>query len=216
KKMASLYEKKQDFDTALQWYEYASGLSNHTDPVIQKNIHEIRLRQYDVCIKGYEDAIAAALSPEKEQYIQELEGIKQQRAELELESSRKRAEKYPNDLVYQFEFGEALFKASRFQEAIPVLQKALKQPNVRIKALNMMGLCFWKGEKRMLDFAEKQFRSAAEEIPGMDDLKKEIIYNLGCVLEEAGKNDDSLEQFKEIYDVDMQYKDVAQRVESSY
>jgi hypothetical protein len=50
----------------------------------------------------------------------------------------------------------------------------------------------------------------------MTDLKKDIIYNLGCVLHDAGKKEASLDQFKLIYEMDMAYKDVAQRVEESY
>jgi tetratricopeptide (TPR) repeat protein len=68
----------------------------------------------------------------------------------------------------------------------------------------------------MLDFAVKQFQSAASEMVGFDDLKKEVVYNLGIVLEQMGKKPAALEEFKKIYEIDYQYKDVAERVERSY
>jgi tetratricopeptide (TPR) repeat protein len=80
--------------------------------------------------------------------------------------------------------------------------------------MNMLGKAFWK--RNMKDFAQKQFAEAASELIPMDALKKELIYNLGCILEESGKKDEALAEFKKIYEVDYQYRDVAQRVESSY
>ena len=214
KKMAALYEKKKDLVTALQWYQYAFSLSNNSDPVLEKTIHKIQSAQYEESIKGYEVAIAAAEGETKEQYEKELAEIKQQYAQVELQAAKTRVDKYPNDLEYRYEYGQALYAAGEYKTAVPELQQALKQPNVRYQAMNMLGNCFWK--RRMLDFAEKQFATAANEIETMDDLKKEVIYNLGCVLDEAGKSNEALEQFKIIYEVDYQYRDVAERVESSY
>ena len=50
----------------------------------------------------------------------------------------------------------------------------------------------------------------------MDATKKEIIYNLGLVYEKMGEAGKSLDCMKEIYEADYGYKDVAERVESSY
>jgi hypothetical protein len=43
-----------------------------------------------------------------------------------------------------------------------------------------------------------------------------MIYALGIVLEKMGKKDESMDQFKIIYQVDSSYKDVADRVEGFY
>ena len=50
----------------------------------------------------------------------------------------------------------------------------------------------------------------------MDNTKKEILYNLGLVYDKLGDKDKSLESFKEIYNADYDYRDVANRVEQSY
>jgi len=50
----------------------------------------------------------------------------------------------------------------------------------------------------------------------MDDLKKEITYKLALIHEKAGNKKEYIDRMKEIYEVDYGYKDVAQRVESSY
>ena len=50
----------------------------------------------------------------------------------------------------------------------------------------------------------------------MDAMKKEITYNLGLVYEKMGNAQNSIACMKQIYEVDYGYRDVAQRVESSY
>jgi hypothetical protein len=68
----------------------------------------------------------------------------------------------------------------------------------------------------MLDLAMKQLEDAAREILSMDAMKKESVYNLGLVYEQTGEREKSLGCMKQIYEADYGYKDVAQRVESSY
>jgi hypothetical protein len=47
-------------------------------------------------------------------------------------------------------------------------------------------------------------------------MKKEIVYNLGLVYAQTGALEKSLDCMKQIYEADYGYKDVAERVESSY
>ncbi|MEQ1853616.1 MAG: tetratricopeptide repeat protein, partial [Chthoniobacteraceae bacterium] len=120
----------------------------------------------------------------------------------------------PTDLPLRYELGDSLMKAGQFTEAIPELQKALQNPNVRLKAMNLLGQCYV--EKGMLDLAAKRFKDAASETTGMDANKKDVLYRLGLVLEKMGKRDEYLDCMKQIYEVDYGYLDVAARVEGSY
>ena len=83
-----------------------------------------------------------------------------------------------------------------------------------MKAMNLLGRCY--RELKMMDLAMKQLEEASREIVSMDVMKKEIVYNLGLVYEEMGERDKSLSCMKQIYEADYGYKDVAERVESSY
>lgn len=215
KQIADLYERKNDLDTALQWFEYASSLAGGADPELERRCHAIRKKRLELTIASAKEQLRSAATAEEKAAIEaQIEQLRQEKATFELASARERVERYPNDLTLRFELGQALYAAGQFKEAVPELQQALKQPNVRLRALNLLGLCFWK--RNMLDFAVKQFQSAATETVGFDDLKKEVVYNLGCVLEQMGKKAEALEEFKKIYEVDYQYKDVAERVERSY
>jgi tetratricopeptide (TPR) repeat protein len=128
--------------------------------------------------------------------------------------ARSRVERNPTDLQFRFELGEVLFNAGLYREALPELQRARQNPNARLKAMNALGRCY--RELGMYDLAARQLEEAAREIYGMDGTKKEIIYNLGLVYEKMGARDKALECMKQIYEADYGYKDVAERVESSY
>jgi hypothetical protein len=62
----------------------------------------------------------------------------------------------------------------------------------------------------------KQLEVASREILSMDVMKKEILDNLGLTYDRMGELEKSLACMKQIYEVDYGYRDVAQRVESSY
>ena len=144
----------------------------------------------------------------------ELLAAKKKRAGILIEETKKRLERNPTDLQLRFELGEHLVNAQRFREAVPELQRARQNPNARLKAMNLLGLCY--RELGMLDMAMKQFEDAAKEILTMDATKKDIVYNLGIVYERMGEREKSLNCMKQIYEADYGFKDVAERVESSY
>jgi len=105
-------------------------------------------------------------------------------------------------------------KSGHYSDAIPELQRAQQNPNVRLRAMNLLGQCFV--EKGMLDLAVSRFKTAASEIIAMDNVKKDVLYRLGLVYEKMGKKEDYLACMKEIYESDYGYADVAKRVEASY
>lgn len=213
-KIADLCERKGDYESALSYFGWAFSLTNGADSEIEKRMHKIRQRTIEERIQTKKSEVDAATGEALGTHQGELDTLNLEKANFELDSARDRVARYPNDLQLRFELGQALYHAGQAKEAIPELQQALRQPNARYQAYNLLGLAFWK--RNMLDFAIKQFQTAKLELGVMDSLKKEIVYNLGCVLEAEGKKEEALSEFKEIYEVDSQYRDVTERVESSY
>jgi lipoprotein NlpI len=70
--------------------------------------------------------------------------------------------------------------------------------------------------KLMFDLAVKQLVDALADLTSMDGTKKEILYEKGIMHDEMGDKAAALDCFKQIYEVDYGYRDVAKRVESSY
>jgi tetratricopeptide (TPR) repeat protein len=173
------------------------------------------MQQFEATLTTKEQELAATTDEAARAALQaEVDALRAQKVENVLQAARDRVERYPNDLQLRFELGQALYNAGQYKDAVPELQQALRQPSVRHRAYNYLGLCYAK--RNMLDLAAKQFETAAAEMLAMDNTKKEIVYNLGCVLEQAGKKEAALEQFKIIYEVDSKYRDVSDRVEAAY
>lgn len=106
------------------------------------------------------------------------------------------------------------FQAGKISEAIGEFQKAQGNPHKRIAAMSHLAQCF--ARRKMFDLAARTLQNAIKEKIVFDDEKKDLIYNLGCVLESMGKKEEAVEQFKIIYETDIGYKDVAAKVDAFY
>ncbi|NBQ65300.1 MAG: hypothetical protein EBT95_07200, partial [Verrucomicrobia bacterium] len=164
RQIAELCETQGSLDHALQWFQFAYDLTQKSDPVLEKHVFRLRLQQMDA---ETERAKAEGAGQEV------LAEIESRRKSLTLEGARERVARYPNDLNYRFELGEALVDSGLYKEAVPELQQALRQPSVRHKALILLGQSYHR--RNMLDLAAKQYASAASEIVAMDATKKEAI-----------------------------------------
>lgn len=215
RRIAESYEQKNDLDTAVTWYSYTAEIGGNVDVAIVRKVSDLRLKQYDISIAGYEEYLAAnAEAPEAAEYATQLEEIKKQRAELLLEEAKKRVERNPTDLQLRFELGEVLLQAGNYKDAVPELQRAQNNPNVRLRAMSLLGQCYTA--RNMYDLAANIFSKAGSELFQMDNVKKDIVYNLGLVYEKMGQKEKSIDCMKQIYEVDYSYRDVADRVEGSY
>jgi len=215
KAIGQLFAQKNDHVNAIQFYEHAFAAGNRVDSALEKIIGDLRLKKTEHELQDLKTAHAQQTDPELQaQYLAAIEQKENEINEVRLFQAEARVRAHPNDGEFHYELGEALYKVGQYKRATEELQLGLKQPSVRYQALNLMGLSFMK--RGMLDFAVKQLSLAESELVPMDDLKKEIVYNLGLAYEATNQTEKSLDQWKKIYEVDMGYRDVSQRVEASY
>ena len=216
RRLGALSEQKNDIESASKWYQRAVDLTGGSDAGLIRKVSDLKMRGAEREIAAHEEFLAGhqkkdAVHAKK---TEELQAAKKKRAGMLIEEAKKRLERNPTDLQLRFELGEHFVTAQRFREAVPELQRARQNPNARLKAMNLLGVCY--RELGMPDLAMKQCEDAAKEITTMDAMKKEIVYNLGTVYEKMGERERSLNCMKQIYEADYGYKDVAERVESSY
>jgi len=215
RRVAELYEQKGDLDNAQEWYRYVLGLTAGADPTIVRKISDLQLRQINDAYKAREDYLAASPDdPEAPRYRQEMEELAKQRAEFVLSEARERVDRNPTDLIAHFDLAVVLMDAGHHQDAIGHLQRARSNPSVRLKAMSKLGQCYVS--RNMNDLAARTFSDAISELTAMDAVKKDLLYNLGVVYESMDKKSEALDCFKQIYEVDYGYRDVATKVESSY
>ena len=212
KDIASIYEQMEDYANSHAYYAWAYQLSGCADVSINDKAMEMHEKALNAELAYYEQVLAA--DPTNEEALAAYNTRKQEVALAVVEDAKARVEANPTDAQLQFKYGQALFDAGMQSEAIPALQRARTNPNLRIKAMLMLGKCY--AAKNMVDMAIRQLEDADKELIAMDDVKKEILYMIGCLYETAGNKEKSLESFKAIYEVDYGYQDVAQRVESAY
>ncbi len=215
KAIAQLFLQKNDYASAIDWYERSYNDGGRIDSALEKTISDLRLKKAEFELQELRTTHSEQTDPELQaQYLVAMEEKETEINQVRLSQAEARVRAHPNDGEFHFQLGEALYKVGQYKRATEELQLGLKQPSVRYQALNLMGLSFMK--RGMLDFAVKQLALAETELPIMDDLKKEVTYNLGLAYEATNHPEKSLEQWKKIYEVDMGYRDVGQRVEASY
>jgi tetratricopeptide (TPR) repeat protein len=216
KRLGLLHDKKDDVEGAIAWYQYAVDLTNRSDPGLVRKVSDLKMKQLDRQIAEDEQYLAehGANDEQIAAKTAQLEIAKRQRAEILIDDARRRLDRNPTDLQLRYELGEHLAQAGQYRDALPELQRARQNPNARLKAMNLLGRCY--RELGMLDLAAKQLDEAAQEMMVMDAVKKEIVYNLGLVYQQMGDVEKYINAMKKIYEADYGYRDVAQRVESSY
>ncbi len=210
--IASIYEQMEDYGNSYSFYAYAYELGGSADISIKDKANAVHEKALQAELDYYQQVVAA--DPSNVAAQEALAAKQQEIARSIVAGARERCEANPTDAQLQYKLGEALFNSGDFTEAIPALQRARNNPNLRTKAMLMLGKCY--ASKGMIDMAISQLEDANKELLAMDDVKKEILYMIGSLYAKAGNKEKSLENLKLIYEVDYGYRDVASLVESTY
>jgi len=171
----------------------------------------IRIRQLARKLRQAMAALEA--HPENAQAKADVAELSARLNNTELEHYRLCVQNYPTDVRLQYEYGVRLVRNKQYDEAIPMLQEARKDPRHRIAAMNKIGLCFFL--KGWFADAIDIFTNAMELHQTTDDgVAKELRYNLARSYEQQGQTDKALEVYRRIAQLDFTYKDVSKRVDN--
>ncbi len=217
RKIAGLYEQREDFVNALTWFAYAHALTQNTDHGILGKVNELRLKVLEVETRMTEAWLAEHAATATPQDVIAAEAAlaeqRTRRAELLIGDARDRVERNPTDLQFRFELGEQLMAAGRHGDAIQELQKARQSASLGVRAGALLAQCY--EAKGLPDLARKQYEEAAAKLQSMDGLKKEILYSLALLHARNGDQGAYLASLKQIYEEDYAFRDVAARVEGA-
>lgn len=204
--LADLHVRKGEIEKALDLYQQIAAAEGHADPELEKSISQLRLRLIDQRL--------GALDASAPNYPDQRAAIERERESFALEDCLARVRKYPTEPAIRFELGRLYFERGQWSKAIEELQRAQTHPGLRISALGLLAKCF--ARRGILDLAIRTLQNAIKEKPVLDAEKKDLIYELALMFEKAGRAEDSVEQFKIIYESDIGFRDVAARVDAFY
>ncbi len=197
--MAEVHEKLKDPEAALELAEralqYRSGSFELVCRVgdLKSKVLKKRLRQAD-----------------KDQSAERAGRLEAELLGHEVEDYRRRLEVRPGDATLRMRFAMKLMRVDDVDGALAELQRCQSEPRVRDEALFLLGQCFQR--KGILDLARKEYEQALAATKGVDERAKEILYNLGTIAETRGARDEARSFYIRIYEVDIGYRDVAEKM----
>ncbi len=200
-----LLQQKQDFAAALTAVDALLAVEpSHTEALDRRG--ELRQRQLERELKLAEEDVRAGEDGADDR----VRRMKRELRAFRLDEAKRRVAAQPTDMAARFRLGRALLEEGALDEAIEQFQQAVRDPKLKVGALQMLGRAF--AGKNILDLAIKQHSEAVGMIAGMTDLKKEILYELADLQQRAGDRAAAAGTFKQIYEADISYRDVGQRI----
>lgn len=206
KNIVDLLNQQKDHYRALEFYNRIEAIPGAMDAALERERFETIVKRYNQVIEQLDPAAA--------DHEEQRTALITQRDEYILDECRKRVEKYPTDSANRFDLAVLYYNRGRIPEAIPEFQKAEGNPSKRLQAMVYSARCFAAQNKN--DMAARKLQAVLKEKVGFDEERKDVIYTYGCVLEKMGKREESMDQFKLIYEVDVSYRDVSDRVDAYY
>jgi tetratricopeptide (TPR) repeat protein len=201
--LANLYIKRHAYNEGIAALQEAIKL-NPGDPELERAMSNAKTKQFEHRIAGLREAGNE----------EEAAAVEHELLQFEFDDLQDRVERYPNDLALRYEWGKMLFDNDYVNESIQQFQLAQRNPKSRVRALYYLGLCF--KAKKQYDLAMDQLKAASAEVLIMDGMKKDIIYEQGEISELMGEAAQAANFYKEIYQSDISYRDVAQKIEEAY
>lgn len=211
RELAEVYETLEDWEQAQIFYDWGFQLSSN-DVALKSKAGKMKDKAAEARVAELTEVVAA--NPDDQAAKDALQEYRSALSAAQVSERKARVNENPTDPALRFSLGEALFHAGEYKEAIKHLQQATRNPHIRIKVLVMLGRTF--DRMGMVDMAINRFDEAKAELKTMDATKKEVLYELGSIYEKQGNKEKSIDCFKQIYEVDYGYRDVAEKVESAY
>lgn len=204
RKIGDLSYKAGKFTDSIEAYNKVVELMGTLDPTIDAEIEKAN-------VGIYKQNIAILTEQGDEDKVREMT---EECYAYRLGRAEDRVQKYPNDTELRFALAEVYWEGEAIDKALEQFQLAQRNPHHRLTAIVYLGRCF--AAKKQWDLSIEQFEKAVGEMAIMDKPKMDAMYHLGITYEATGKIDKAMECFKEIYQANVNYRDVKERMDAFY
>lgn len=203
----------EDNEAAIEYIRRARATTlGRADASLEKQENDLIVAGLAAKIRGLEAYLAS--DPANADVKNKLDAARRQETEVRLQAIRTLVDKYPNDYNHRFDYGVLLLADNKLDEAVRELQLAQRSPKHRQAAMLNIGRAFSRSRK--YDMAAETLIGAKGEIPMLNDLKKDIIYELGVAYEKSGREKEAIDEYKSLYMADSGYRDVSKKINDYY
>jgi len=206
--LGDLYRRAKSFEKARELYTRA-GEIDKMDFSIPERLGETRIEEYEEQQKGLAAQLEA--SPDNAEARAKLDAVKKERFDFSLEHVKGLVKVRPTDNPLRAKLGDLYYQAGRFEEAAPEYQRAASDPRSRRRCLKLLGLCLYHTGRYQL--AASQFEQAIEDGTAASREVRDILYYLAMACEKLEDFERAEAALRKIFEADMSYKDVQQRLE---
>ncbi len=206
-KLGNLYLRLRNFDEAETQFGKAKELSP-TEYTITMKMQDVDIARMRESARKLSKAMQAnradarAKAAYRDGYYKLLD--------FRLKCFEEREKQFPTDLNIAFELGNIYFEKSSLDEAIKRYQRTVHDPKNRPKSYLNLGMSFQK--KKQYDLALKQFTEGSDSLEIWNQAKMDLIYQRGDCHEEMGDSKKAAADFTAIYEKDISYRDVTERL----
>lgn len=197
-KKGDIHRRIGQMQEAKTAYQRAQHLDEH-DFVVTVRIGDTEIAERKNAIK------------EAEAQDQDTSDLKQELMDFEIAEYRKRAERQPTELSHKYHLAKRLYQIGEIDEAASLFQRSVREPKFRVQSLRYLGSCFQK--KGLLDMAVDQYNQCLSAIE--DERSEEAMavrYQRARLAEEMGKVDEAMADYTRLIEVDLSFKDAADRL----
>lgn len=209
--LGDLEQRRDGYEKSIEAYNKALEIDPRNQLYVQK-LQDAKLGRFD---KGIRDLKAAAeAAPDDKSLAKDAADAEQEKQAFWLDELKRRSDERPTDTALRFELGNVLFENGQINEATAAFQRVVRDPKFRVAATAMIGKCF--AVKGLDELAIEQFERALEGSGMMEEAGKDIAYNLGALYEKIENYAAAEEAYKKIFEIDIGYRDIAEKMEAVY
>ena len=206
--LGDLYRRGKKFEEARKFYDRAREI-DQMDLTILERLGELRIDEYDEQEKALAEKLKAA--PDNAELKTELSALQKEKFGFRRKEYIRQVQARPTDAGLRSKLGDLYFGARMFDEAAVEYQKAATDPRMKRRCLKLLGMCLYNTGKFQL--AASQFEQAVAGATANSREVRDIMYYQAVTYEELKNLDAAAEVLRQIFNVDMSYKDVQERLE---
>lgn len=192
--------------TALLEEQHAST----GDYTFKRKADDLQMRQLKEQRRQLQARVKA--DPNDAQLRQALADQTRRQSEIEIKIFEDRVSRYPTDLKLRHALGSRLFRARRYDEAIPLFQQAQADGRCRSESRLYLGRCFY--EKGFTEQAVGTLQTAIQEADTANSpLAMELKYWLARGLEASNRLTEAKKAYGDLIQFDYNFRDARSRLE---